>query len=571
MRDHLVLYINGQRHTVAGRDAFLSLSDYLRRRCGLIGTKIVCSEGDCGACTVLVGRAHNPPPLKGGARGEINEHSEASLASTADATIRNPQSPFRTKYLPIDSCIQFLFQLDGTHIVTVEGLGPPGHLNPVQQALVDCHGSQCGFCTPGFVMSMTGLLEECDELDTETLGAGLTGNLCRCTGYTQIIESGLECNVAELARLTDLYPPEVMLADFEQLGDEPVQLAAEWFAESHIASCPTSLNDALAFLAAHQTATIVAGATDLGVRINKTGRLPETILDLNRIEELATVRLENNTLIAGARATWTDVLAVLNPPPSKGGARGGISDDGDFESRNADISSENPSPNLSPRGRGINEFAKILALFGAPQIRHVGTIAGNIANASPIADSLPFLYVMETRLALASRGATRELNINNFYKGYKQLDLGPAELITEVRIPLPTDADLLRLYKVSRRRDLDISSLTAAIRVRLSDPPPSKGGARGGINDFNGAEDPRQISSASIALGAVGPTVIRPRRAEQFLLHQPFTEQTMQAAADIAVEEITPITDVRGAANYRRQLVRNIFRKFYHQTAPQPV
>jgi xanthine dehydrogenase small subunit len=160
---------------------------------------------------------------------------------------------------------------------------------------------------------------------------------------------------------------------------------------------------------------------------------------------------------------------------------------------------------------------------------------------------------MEATLTLASRSSTREVNINNFYLGYKQLDLKPGELISEVHIPLPTAADLLRLYKVSRRRDLDISSLTAAIRLRLSD------------------DDAEHITHASIALGAVGPTVLRPRRAEAFLLGQPFTEETMQAAADIAVEEITPITDVRGAANYRRQLTRNIFRKFYYQTAPQPV
>jgi xanthine dehydrogenase small subunit len=302
------------------------------------------------------------------------------------------------------------------------------------------------------------------------------------------------------------------------LRDEPVQLEAEAFDERHIAYCPTTLADALDFLAEHPTATIVAGATDLGVRINKTGRLPAVILDLNRIEELADVRIENNALIAGARATWTDVLnACIFAAP---------------------------------------EFANILSVFGAPQIRHVGTIAGNIANASPIADSLPFLYVMEATLILArsnlarsasaDRRATREVNINNFYQGYKQLDLAPGELITEVRVPLPTDAGLLRLYKISRRRDLDISTLTAAIRLRLRD-------------------ESEEITHAAIALGGVGPTVLRPRRAEQFLLGQPFTEHTMQAAATIAVEEITPITDVRGAADYRRQLVRNIFRKFYHQ------
>jgi len=479
MRDHLVLYVNGGRQAVRGRDALLSLSDFLRRRLGLLGTKIVCSEGDCGACTVLIGRAN---PI--------------------------PQSPFPIVYRPIDSCIQFLFQLDGTHIVTVEGLRPDGRLNPVQQAMIDCHGSQCGFCTPGFVMSMTGLLEESEDLDEPQLRTGLTGNLCRCTGYTPIIEAGLKSCDAEHERLNELYPPETMLAEFGELRATPIVLHATRLGESHIVACPTTLAGALAFLAEHPQATIVAGATDLGVRINKTHAIPPAILDLNRIAELDYVRIKNNELIAGARATWTALLAAC--------------------------------------GLALPEFARILALFGAPQIRHVGTIAGNIANASPIADSLPLLYVMEATLVLASAAGRREANINHFYRGYKQLDLRPGELITEVRIPLPEPDDMLRLYKVSRRRDLDIAGFTAAIRLRLSDDA--------------------TISHASIALGAVGPVVLRARQTEQFLFGQPLTEETMQAAGDLAAQEIAPITDVRGSENYRRQLTGNVFLKFYHQT-----
>jgi xanthine dehydrogenase small subunit len=330
-------------------------------------------------------------------------------------------------------------------------------------------------------------------------------------------------------------------------------IKADWFDEPHIVACPTTLDGALAFLAEQPAATIVAGATDLGVRINKTGRLPAAILDLNRIEELRGVRIENDTIICGAGTTWSDLLTLL---PTSSPLWGGMGRGSEL-----DTSAANDQP-YSASSTALTEFARILQIFGAPQIRHVGTIAGNIANASPIADSLPFLFIMEATLTLARldpastasavRSATREININSFYHGYKQFDLRPGELITEVRIPLPQPDDLIRLYKVSRRRDLDISSLTAAIRLRLGD-------------------DTDQIIHASIALGAVGPTVLRGKQAEQFLINQPFTEQTMQAAADIAVSEITPITDVRGAANYRRQLVKNIFRKFYHQHVPQTV
>ena len=329
-------------------------------------------------------------------------------------------------------------------------------------------------------------------------------------------------------------PPAALLADLAPYTNDPLELTSFPTPASPLqrAACPATLPDALTFLAANPTARIIAGATDVGVRANKSGRLPETILDLNRVAELDFVRLEHNILTAGARATWTALLNACN--------------------------------------LAAPEFARILAIFGAPQIRHVGTIGGNIANASPIADSLPFLYVTQATLVLASTAGRREVNINAFYKGYKQLDLRPGELIAEVRIPLPAPDELLRLYKVSRRRDLDISTFTAAIRLRPN-PPPSQGGARGGIPDdsitFDSfARDATTIESAQIAFGGVGPTVLRAPKTEHFLVGQPLTEETMLAAAKLAASEVTPITDMRGAADYRRQLTRNVLLKFYHQS-----
>jgi xanthine dehydrogenase small subunit len=480
MLDHLLLWVNGRRHEVRGWEAFLSLSDFLRRSCGLTGTKIVCSEGDCGACTVLIGRP------------------------AADGS--------RLVYRPIDACIQFMFQLEGTHIVTVEGLGGETTPSPVQQAMIDCHGSQCGFCTPGFVVAMTGLMEECDELDEAYLRWGLTGNLCRCTGYTPIIEAGTKVDGARHARVETLYPTEPMLAEINQRCDKAIELHAEWDERRHVCGSPANLNDALVFLNKHPEATIVAGATDVGVRINKSMTVPGTILDLNRVSELDGIAITDGELVLGARASWTALEEICE-----------------------DL---------------IPEFHKIIAVFGAPQIRHVGTIGGNIANASPIADSLPFLYVMEAMLELRSVNGSREVNINDFYKGYKKLDLRPGELIARVRVPLPADDELLRLYKVSRRRDLDIASFTAAIRMRL---------------------EGETISEAAIAFGAVGPSVIRARRTEEFLRGRPLDEATMQRAGEVAVAEISPISDVRGAADYRYQLTRNVLLKFYHETQTMAV
>jgi xanthine dehydrogenase small subunit len=475
MRDQVLLYINGRQHQVASRLALLSLSDYLRHELGLVGTKIVCSEGDCGACSVLVGR-----PNEG-----------------------------RLRYLSVDSCIQFMFQLDGTHVVTVEGLSPGGQLSAVQQAMVDCHGSQCGFCTPGFVVAMTGMLEDCSRLGEADMRYGLTGNLCRCTGYTPIMESGFGVDSATHMRLEEMYPSAPLLAQLAESSGDNIELTADCGGQRHTLFSPTDVRSAVDFLAAHAQATIVAGATDIGVRINKSHALPETILDLNRLAELETVSVENDRLVLGARASWTALEGLCQ--------------------------------------RLLPQFHEVVTVFGSPQIRNVGTIGGNIVNASPIADSLPFLHVMEAELELTSQSGTRLVNINDFYLGYKQLDLEPGELLTRVFVPLPDDGEIVRLYKVSRRRDLDISSFTAAIRLRLVG---------------------HTIADAKIAYGAVGPTVVRARRTEDFLCGQTFAEDTMRQAGDIAVDEVTPISDVRGSADYRYQLTRNVLLKLYHQEQP---
>ena len=479
MRDHVLLYINGRRQQVGGSDCFLSLSDFLRLRLGMVGTKIVCSEGDCGSCTVLIGRA-------AGARFD---------------------------YRPVDSCIQRIFQLDATHVVTIEGLGSNGQLTPVQEAMVQCHGSQCGFCTPGFVVAMTGLLEEREQACEEDWRHGLTGNLCRCTGYVPILEAGREVHADEVRRVNEIYPPAAML---RRLGsrrrrrdrgrvEQGAYRMPRFFG-------PISLAGTIAVLKDQPNAKIVAGATDVGVQLNKGVIDPDVYLDLNRVAELRGAKLESNAtgdvLVAGARATWTEIAALCE--------------------------------------ESVPEFYQIVSVFGSPQIRHVGTIGGNIINASPIADSLPFLFVAEAELELSSASGRRAVPITEFYQGYKKFDLRPGELLSGLSVPLPCPGDLLRLFKVSRRRDLDISTFTAAIWLRL---------------------DGETIAEARVAFGAVGPTVIRARRTEEFLRGKAFDETTMRAAGDVAVSEVTPISDVRGSADYRLQLTRNVLLKFYHEQA----
>jgi len=531
VRQHLILFINGREHRIAGADAFLTVSDFLRLRLKLCGTKIVCSEGDCGSCTVLCGRC--------------------SPVTVPD------QHEF--VYVPIDSCIRFMFQLDGCHLITVEGLsgiaksGPQqteskatssGHcnmakncgtkpaLNGVQQAMIECHGSQCGFCTPGFVVAMTGLLESNPQPTEDDWRHGLTGNLCRCTGYSPIIRAGETSNRANTPPLNELYPASEMLAKLAAAADEEFQIdfrhdaSVQPISADQLVYSPKTIKQATDFLATHPKAIIVAGATDIGVRFNK-GTLttkptlplakpqPMIWLDLTRVEKLRSLSIESDTITAGACASWSDMEQLAK--------------------------------------QQFPEFHKIVAVFGSPQIRHVGTIGGNIINASPIADSVPFLFVCDAELEISSRSGTRTVNINDFYLGYKQFDLRPGELLTRITIPLPPKTsqpsraasnEQLRLYKVSRRRDLDISTFTAAIRITL---------------------DGDTITRAAIAYGAVGPVVLRLPETESFLQGKTFTLATMQQAGDHAVQEITPLSDVRGGEAYRFQLARNVLLKFFHE------
>ncbi|HET8797173.1 MAG TPA: FAD binding domain-containing protein, partial [Thermoanaerobaculia bacterium] len=383
MRDYLLLHINGEPKRITGAAAFETLSRFLRYRQGATGTKIVCEEGDCGACTVLVGRVEDG----------------------------------RLRYRPVNSCIQFLFQLDCTSIITVEGLSKGGSLTPVQEAMVQCHGAQCGYCTPGFVMALAGMF----ETDARDARKALTGNLCRCTGYESILRAAA-C-VDRQPQADELYPPQPILDAIAPLAREPVRIANFYK--------PATLADAIRFKAEHPKTVIVQGATDFGVWRNKRGFEAAALLSLDGIDGLGDVALEGETFVIGGRVTLAQFEASI--------------------------------VTLVP------ELAPILDRFGSPQIKNAGTLAGNIANASPIADTLPFLYVMEAQLELTGARGTRTVPIAAFYKGYKTLDLAADEIITRIRIPLPRRDQTLRLSKISKRSHLDISSFTAAMLMTRTD------------------------------------------------------------------------------------------------------
>jgi xanthine dehydrogenase small subunit len=472
MRDHVLLFVNGRPVRISGDDVFLSLSDFLRRRLGLTGTKVVCAEGDCGSCAALIGRVEDG----------------------------------RIRYTSVTSCIQLVFQLDGTHVVTVEGLRDGKALNPVQQAMVTCQGTQCGFCTPGFVVSLCDIMQNGARLDAENVTRGLVGNLCRCTGYDSITRAALSVNPQHLKSLDVLYPPGPIVQALSAAGADEVRVESG----SRKFYKPMAIDRATRFRAENPDCVVVAGATDLGVVYNKRTRALDVVLSTAALAELRGITCDGDAMHVGACASLTALEhAALKHLP---------------------------------------ELGKFLAWFGSPLIKNAGTLGGNIVTGSPIGDTIPALMALEAEVDIAGALGSRRVPMSQFYTGYRKTVLAPDELVTGVRIPLPKPGETFKLYKVSRRKDLDISSFGAAIWMKQS----------------NGT-----IDDVRIVYGGVGPMVMRMSKAEAALRGNAPTLERFDHAAKLARDEVTPITDVRGSEQYRRTLAHNILLKFWHEEIGQ--
>ncbi|OUR96265.1 hypothetical protein A9Q84_07865 [Halobacteriovorax marinus] len=472
MRDYVVVYINGERHKISGEKAFMSLSDYLRYEKSLTGTKVVCSEGDCGACTVIIGNVHR---LVG------NEFS----------------------YVPVNSCISFMHILDGSHIVTIEGLKDSNdQLNEVQESMARNHGAQCGFCTPGFVCALnTGIenhLKANNEITEKRIKNCLTGNLCRCTGYQPIIDAGLDVDLKSFVHLTDKFKSSDIIADLQSETSKEVLIKSS----TREIYLPVKLSDAIK---SHEekSHTFISGASDLGVLHNKRGMKPNLLMGLHNVEELYQIQKRESDVFIGARVNLHQIEEQLKDE--------------------------------------FREFVHIIHIFASPQIKNRATLVGNVANASPIGDSIPFLMVMNAKVILIGPKGERSVDINNFYKGYKDLDLKPSEFIKGISIPYYKENEQVKLYKVSNRKDMDISLVTFAAKYQVK-------------NDV--------ISEMQIAVGGVGPVVLRVDKTEKELIGKPFETSAFEKAGNILKSEVTPIDDVRGSAAYRKVLSKNLLMKF---------
>ena len=448
---------------------------YLREKSGLTGTKEGCGSGDCGACTLLVGRL-------------------------VEGTL---------KYQTINSCITPVQSLDACHVVSVEHLAKPhSSLHPAQQAMVDCHGSQCGFCTPGIVMSLASLLEDKhgakQEIDRQAVCDAISGNLCRCTGYRPIIEAGLA--MAEL-------PYEAQLVEDASVKQRLAEFSNAPTVTGNYCQ-PQTLSQFKQARAAHPHATLVAGATDLMLENTQAYRDFDVLIDVSQVAEMKGIEQQGDTLSIGAAVTYSELEAFCQ---------------GQYE-----------------------PIHLLLSRIASRQIRNRGTLGGNVANGSPIADMPPLLLALDADIQLLnSAGATRTVNINEFYLGYKSTQLKTDEVIVDFQISLSKLAQFQRYYKVSKRMEDDISSVMLAVRFDIQE---------GVLHDLR------------LAFGGMAATPVRAIKAEQALIGQAIgDEQALLKALQALTSELTPLSDVRASSSYRIDMAANLIRKAWLEAAGQPV
>jgi xanthine dehydrogenase small subunit len=471
MGETIRFLLDGETHEVGGVDPTRTLLEHLRGDLRRTGTKEGCAEGDCGSCTVLVGE-----PGGGG-----------------------------VSWRAVNSCIQFLPMLHGKALMTVESLAPKdqggdGALHPVQQAMVDKHGSQCGFCTPGIVMSLYAKAVAAKGTDAPPVEV-LAGNLCRCTGYGPIIEVAKAVQAetapdvaAELATLDDG-------AMLDLSHDDPVQgVTRRWLA-------PRSLDQLAQAFVEHPDATIVAGATDVGLWITKLRRPLKVLIDIGQVAELKAIETVEGGIRIGAGVRYVDAMATL----------GGL----------------------------YPELGAMMRRLGSTQVRNSGTIGGNIANGSPIGDMPPALIAAGAALVLNQGSARRELPLEAFFLDYGKQDRKPGEFVEAVIVPTPKQDLIFKVFKLSKRFDQDISAVCGAFALTLQD----------GV-----------VASARIAFGGMAGTPKRASACEAALVGQPWSEATIEAAIAAIDTDYTPLSDMRASAAYRSLAARNMLRKVFIET-----
>jgi xanthine dehydrogenase small subunit len=445
--------------------------NYLRSLPNHKGVKEGCAEGDCGACTVVI--------------GELSANN-------------------KIHYRSVDSCLIFLPMLHGKQLITVENLqNKNGQLHTVQSTMVEAGGSQCGFCTPGIVMSMFSLYKNYHMPTREQIDDAITGNLCRCTGYKPIVEAAAQACVHHgTDHFTDDEPAIVEL--LKSIPHESINIKTkeqEYFR-------PNNLKEALSLKNKYPDAIIISGSTDVALRVTKGHEVLPQLIDLSGVNELQSIEETADTLTLGAGVILNDVHQAVK--------------------------------------KNFQALHDILSVFGSQQIRNVATLGGNLGTASPISDTLPVLMAYNANIILQSIKAKREITLDDFILGYRKTARKPDELITAVRLPKTQNGAIVKSYKISKRKDLDISTVSAGFRLEL--------------NNNN------RVTKVILSYGGMADCIKRSSTAEQFLIGKQWNREIVEEAMSLISYDFAPISDARGSAEFRTIAAKNILLKFWTET-----
>lgn len=449
--------------------------NYLRGLSNHKGVKEGCAEGDCGACTVVL--AERGPDRK-------------------------------LKYQAVDSCLIFLPMIHGKQLITVENLvqrkNGKAILHPVQEMMVNSFGSQCGYCTPGFIMSLFALYKNYNKPAREIIEDFLSGNLCRCTGYQSILEAAYNaCGKNGIDHFSE--KAEMTSKILKEIGKDKITIKIDSERQTYFR--PFTLDDALMLRKHYRNAIIINGATDVALKQTKKNEHISEIIDLSGVDELKIYDEENNGFYFGAGMSLENMKALCK--------------------------------------KNYSALYNILKVFGSLQIRNFATIGGNVGSASPIGDTLPVLYAYKAKVILQSSKNERELNIEDFIIGYRKTDLKPDELITSIFIPKPEKDVMIKSYKVSKRKDLDISTVSLASRLVLE-----KG----------------KVKEIILAYGGMAETPKRAGITEELLIGKEWNRKNIESAMKVLYIEFNPISDARSSAEFRRVVAKNLLMKLYIET-----
>ena len=463
--------LDGEIERIESFDPTQTVLEWLREKRRRTGTKEGCAEGDCGACTVVV--------------GELRDN--------------------KVRYRAVNACIFFLPMLDGKELITVESLAGAEGLHPVQSAMADKNGTQCGFCTPGFVMSLFARYQKTDPALPDDVDDLLAGNLCRCTGYAPIHTAADTVRAdtshqrrfggAEtIAALNAIQPEKTVISEYP---DPDFEVTRNYFA-------PRKEKELVQLTGQYPQATLIAGATDVGLWVTKQHQCLDKVISLSQIKTLQTLTQTPSGLRIGAMVRYSDAWAKL--------------------------------AELHP------DLGELVRRIGSVQVRNSGTIGGNIANGSPIGDMPPALIALSARLELAGPEGMRQIPLEDFFLDYGKQDLRTGEYVRAIYVDAPQPDTLFRVYKISKRFNQDISALCGAFSIRI---------------------EGKRIVSARLAYGGLAGIPKRAFACEAALIGHDWTENTINRAAAALEDDFTPLTDMRASHSYRMKTAQNLLRKVY--------